>query len=111
MKQTRVWITTLLLAALLALPAAALAQESAEVALRAAMETETVEGDLKGAIEQYRKIAEGSDRAIVAKALIRMAESYEKLGDTESRKIYERVLREYADQREAAAVARATVGP
>ncbi len=107
MKQTRVWITTLLLAALLALPAAALAQESAEVALRAAMETETVEGDLKGAIEQYRKIAEGSDRAIAAKALIRMAESYEKLGDAESRKIYERVVQDYSDQKEAVAVAQA----
>ncbi len=110
MKHTRIWITTSLLAALLALPAAALARESVEVALRAAMETETVEGDLKGAIEQYRKIAEGSDRAIAAKALIRMAGCYEKLGDTESRKIYERVLREYADQTEAAALARARLG-
>jgi Tol biopolymer transport system component len=71
------------------------------------METETVEGDLNAAMEQYRELAESSDRAIAAKALIRLAGCYEKLGAAESRKIYERVLRDYADQKEAATMARA----
>lgn len=39
-----------------------------------------------------------TDRAVVATALVRMAECYQKLGDAESRKIYERVAREFADQ-------------
>jgi Tol biopolymer transport system component len=83
-----------------------------EVELQAAIRTEMVDGDLKAAIQQYGAIVAKykQDRAVAAKALIRMAECYQKLGDGESRKIYERVLREYADQREAAATARARLG-
>ena len=79
----------------------------AEVALQAAIKKEAVDGDLKGAIEQYRKLAQGRDRAVAAKALVRMGECYEKLGDAESRKAYERVLREFTDQTGAVAEARA----
>ena len=61
-----------------------------EVALRAAMERETVRGDLKGAIEQYKKLAQSKDRALAARALVRMAESYQKLGDGEAQKVYQR---------------------
>ena len=39
-----------------------------------------------------------------------MAECYQKLGDAEARKIYERVVREYSDQKEAAGIARARLG-
>jgi hypothetical protein len=35
---------------------------------------------------------------MAAKALIRMAECYQRLGDAQARKVYERVLVEYADQ-------------
>ncbi|MCX6634084.1 MAG: hypothetical protein NT090_03175 [Acidobacteria bacterium] len=83
------------------------APRSAEVQLKAAEHKQQVEGDLKGAIEQYRKLAQGRDRAVAAKALVRMGECYEKLGDAESRKAYERVLREFADQTGAVAEARA----
>jgi Tol biopolymer transport system component len=82
------------------------AQGSGEVALRAAMETETVKGDLKAAIAQYEKIVQSSDRTIAAKALIRMAECYEKLGDAQARSVFERIVRDYPDQRDAVAVAR-----
>lgn len=82
------------------------ASRTAEVQLKAAQHKEEVEGDLKGAIEQYKKLAQGGDRAVAAKALVRMAECYQKLGDSESRKIYERVVREFADQGESAAMAR-----
>ena len=50
-------------------------QARPEALLRAAMETETVKGDLKGAIEQYRAIAQTADRSLAAQALLRMAES------------------------------------
>ena len=100
------WTTGMALAVLLSVPAAsAQPQDKAEVAFRAAMEKETVEGDLKGAIDQYRKLAQGKDRAVAARALVRMGQCYEKLGDAESRKAYERVVREFGDQKDAAAAA------
>jgi Tol biopolymer transport system component len=77
------------------------AQDS-ERLFKAAMNTELVDGDLKAAIEQYRILAERPDRTIAAKALIRMAECYQKLGNAESQKIYERLVREFTDQPEAA---------
>jgi hypothetical protein len=82
----------------------------ADVALRAAMETETVKGDLKGAIEQYKKIAESSDRVVAAKALLRMADCYQKLGDAQARGVYERLVREFGDQTDVATVARVKLG-
>lgn len=106
MKQTRMQIAVALIGALLVLPVTAFAQENAAVALRAAKETETVEGDLDSAIEQYERLSEGSDRAIAAQALVRMAGCYEKLGTVQAQVIYERVLRDFADQRESANLAR-----
>ena len=84
----------------------------ADVTLQRAIRKETLEGDLKGAIALYEKtVSEArNDRAVAAKALIGMAECHQKLGDSESQKIYERVLREYGDQKEAAEVARKKIG-
>ncbi len=83
----------------------------AEVALQAAIKTETVDGDLRGAIEQYKKIAAlpGAGRATIATALLRMGQCHEKLGDAdtqEARKAYEQVVREYGDQAAVATEAR-----
>lgn len=46
--------------------------QNAERLLKAAMNTEMVDGDLKAAIEQCQKIAAGSDRSIAVQALLRM---------------------------------------
>jgi WD40 repeat protein len=84
----------------------------ADVTLEKARRKETLEGDLKGAIALYAKAmseAKG-DRALSAKALIRMAECHQRLGDAEARVIYERVLREYDDQKDAVTIARARLG-
>src|SRR5688500_7662873 len=70
------------------------------------METKTVKGDLKGAIRQYEKVAQGNDRAIAAKALVRMAGCYTKLGDAQAEKVYRKVLREFADQTQSSDEAR-----
>lgn len=83
---------------------------SAEVQLKAALHKEQVEGDLKGAIELYKKIAQSGNRAVAAKALVHMGECYEKLGDAEARKAYERVVRDFGDQKEAVDLARAHLG-
>ena len=84
------------------------ASRSAEVQLKAALHKEQVEGDLKGAIEQYKKIAAqpGAGRATVATALLRMGQCYEKLGNAEARTAYERLVRDFADQAEIVAQAR-----
>src|SRR5438045_3649713 len=67
-----------------------------DVQMKAAQQKADVQGDLKGAIEDYKKIvaAAGANRALKAQALVRMAECYQKLGDVESRTIYEQVVRE-----------------
>jgi Tol biopolymer transport system component len=95
-------------AAVLALPVWTQTVDRAEVALQGALKKETVDGDLKGAIEAYRKVALSyrGNRAVVAKALVRVGQCYEKLGDAESRKAYEQVVREFGDQAEAVATAR-----
>jgi Tol biopolymer transport system component len=82
----------------------------AEAQLQAAINKETVEGDLKGAIEQYKAIAVLPDagRATVATALLRMGQCHEKLGaaDTEeARKVYEQVVRDFGDQTDVVVVA------
>jgi Tol biopolymer transport system component len=95
------------LVVLVALSGRPVAQAGAQAALRAAMETETVKGDLRAAIAQYRTLGAGADRAVAAQALVRMAGCHKKLGDAEARAIYERVVRDFADQAEAVAAARA----
>ena len=92
------------------LVAGAQTKDEAERMFKVARNAEVVDGDLQAAIEQYDTIVtkfSKTDRATSADALVRMAECYTKLGNAKARKIYERVVREYSDQREAVAVARA----
>ena len=101
------YIMTVILAA--ALLAGAPTKNDAERMFKAARNAEFVDGDLKGAIEQYDAIvAKFADthRDVTADALVRMAECHTKLGNAEARKIYERVIKDYSDQKEAVAVAR-----
>jgi Tol biopolymer transport system component len=99
-----------LVTAVLAAPQSAVCQVQGELELRLqrAIQIETVDGNLHSAIEQYKTIVAqaGRNRQVAAKALVRMAGCYQKLGDAESRKIYERILREYGDQQEQVEVAR-----
>ena len=86
---------------------------TAEVELKAAQHKAEVEGDLNGAIKAYGAIVVKymkNDRGEAAMALVRMADCYQKMGDVEARKIYEQVVREYVDQKEAVAEARARLG-
>ena len=86
--------------------------DPARVMFEAAKKKEIIDGDLKAAIEQYKTVVSkyAGQRAIVADALIHMAECYRKLRSAQSGKIYERVIREYPDQKEAVAEARARLG-
>ncbi len=98
----------LLLAFLGALLATGQKNDQAEVQLKAAMHKELVDGDLKGAIEQYQQIIKnfGVNRSVIAQALVQMGQCHEKLGTAEARNVYERVVREFVDQPESARIAR-----
>lgn len=100
-------LTALLLTGLQAAPALQITAQG-EKQLAAAQHKATVDGDLKGAIEEYKKIVAGArdNRALAAQALVEMADSYQKLGDAEAGRIYTQVVREYADQAGAATMAR-----
>src|SRR6266498_4157830 len=97
-----------LLPFLAAVMLAAAQPRNSDAALGAARHLEEAEGNYPAAIEAYKKFLAqyGKDRARSAKVLVRMGQCYEKLGDAESRKAYERVVREFGDQKEAAEAAR-----
>jgi Tol biopolymer transport system component len=93
-------------------PLVAQKPESAESLMQTAIKKEEVDGNLAGAIVTYNQAVSAAkgNRALLARALVRMAECYQKMGNTESRKIYERVVREFGEQQEAVALARARLG-
>src|SRR6185369_12763169 len=76
----------------------------ADVLLQRAIRKESVEGDLKGAIDLYKKVVAGAakNRAAAAKALLRLGECYEKQGNAEAQRAYERLVREFGDQKDQA---------
>src|SRR5688500_3366534 len=56
--------------------------------LQAAMHRETVQGDLTGAMTEYRRLSEqAGDRAVRARALLRLASAYEKTGHNEAARV------------------------
>jgi Tol biopolymer transport system component len=85
----------------------------AERLLKAAQNTETVDGNPQAAIKQYQALVDRfskSDRATAATALLRMAECYQKVGDAQAIRTYERLIRDYADQNGPVSVARSRLG-
>jgi Tol biopolymer transport system component len=78
------------------------------VRLRAAIEKEEVDGDLEAAIALYQKIVadNGGNRAVAARALLRLGGCYEKLGQKEAARVYRQLVDDYPDQAEDVAAAR-----
>ena len=81
--------------------------------LQAAEAKAKVEGDLNAAIKLYKDAEKeaGSSRALVAQALVKMAEAYQKLGDAEAQKIDQRLVADFSDQKDAIVIARARLEP
>src|ERR1051325_5276211 len=75
------------------------AQNAADL-LQKGLRKEQVEGDIKGAIELYRQVAGecASSRSLAAQALVQLGKAYEKLGASEARAAYARVISDFADQ-------------
>jgi Tol biopolymer transport system component len=95
----------------LTLAVGTLAAQDLERLFKAAVNTEQVDGNLTAAIEQYKKVAAASNRALAAQALLRMAEAYQKLGRAEAMTTYQRIIRDFPDQVEASRIASARLGP
>jgi Tol biopolymer transport system component len=98
-------------AALLATTPAA-QSDNARQLLETARKIEQVDGDLPKAMAKYHAIAEQfqtRDRAVAAEALLRLAACYERTGDDRAAGIYQRIVRDFADQAPAAS-ARAKAG-
>jgi WD40-like Beta Propeller Repeat len=103
------WFTLSALLMAVVLTATPQQNAGAERQLEAAIHREQVLGDVKGAIEEYKKLAQGSTRTVAAQALIHLGQCYEKLGEAQAkdaRTAYERVVRDFGDQSEIVAQAR-----
>lgn len=90
--------------------ATTLAAQSLEVQLQRAVQREIATGDSKAAIAEYRRIADRaarSDRVVAARALLRLAEAHQKMGDAEADKVYRQIVERYSDQAAIVASARA----
>src|SRR5687767_8822193 len=98
-------IVATVLALVLALPGATYAQ-SAHDLYQQALRKERTDGDLKEAIRIYEQVARSTDRALAARALLRIGEAYEKLGRGEALNTYQRLVRDFADQSESVGLAR-----
>ncbi|MBL8294950.1 MAG: PD40 domain-containing protein [Bryobacterales bacterium] len=97
---------------LLLIAATLLAADNGYNLFQRGLAKERADADPRAAIRIYEQVLQDKsvDRKLAAQALLRMAECHQKLGDAEARKIYERLLREYPDQTEAATTARARLG-
>src|SRR5258705_5146791 len=94
------WAITAFAGVLLSLPPAVTAQgqDKSEAALKVATDKELLDGNLKAAIEQYKKLAQGQNKSVAARALVRLAECYEKQGNAEARTTYEQRVSRFGDR-------------
>ncbi len=91
---------------LLVLLAPGLGAQSASDLYQQALRKERAGTDLAAAIQLYQRVVAGGDRNLGARALIRIGETYERMGRQEALQAYRRVVRDFADQQDAARVAR-----
>ncbi len=98
----------ILVLVLLAASSAPAAQNNAASILERAIQKETVDGDLKAAVDLYKAVLaqRGVTRPVAARALLHLGQCQEKLAAADARTTYERLLREYSDQGEIATQAR-----
>jgi len=83
--------------------------QTAEELFQKGKHLEDVKGELGKAIEVYQTVLGkfSANKPIAAKALLHIGMCYEKLGKNEAEKAYQRLIREFADQRDVVAEARA----
>jgi WD40 repeat protein len=82
------------------------ADRARETKLQQAIDLMGTKGDLPGAIKLLEDAAKSSDRNLAARSLLYLGDCRQKLGQQESRKPYERIIREFAEQKDVVAEAR-----
>jgi len=84
------------------------ADQSGQSLFQQALTKERAEADPAGAIRIYERVVKefGKDRKLAAEALFRIGECHQALGDTEARRAFERLVREFSDQTEVVSRAR-----
>jgi Tol biopolymer transport system component len=105
----RTVIAGLALVAVLASAATEKKADTPEALLGAAIHQEEAEGNLEAAIAAYKTFLarHAGNQSLAAQAQFHLGVCYEKLGNSEARKAYERVVTDYADQQEVAKRAQA----
>ncbi len=93
------------------LAAATLAAQSGNDLFQQALLKERSQGDLAGAIQIYERVLKqhASDRKLASQSLLQIAHCQERQGNETARRTYERLLKEYSDQPQAIADARARI--
>jgi Tol biopolymer transport system component len=98
----------LLLAASLVCAAVLIAQSPPPARLfQDAIHLMETKGDYPAALRLFEQVAKGSDRNLAARALLYTGLCYEKLGKREAQNVYERLIRDFADQPSLVTAARA----
>jgi Tol biopolymer transport system component len=84
------------------------AQQTAEQLYQSGLYKEEIKGELDAAIKIYETIINQypENRSVAAKTQLHIGLCYEKLGNAEARKAFERVVHDYADQTDIASEAR-----
>ena len=102
-------VLTVLMALALSAVVTAQTPTSPEGLLKSAIHREVIDGDIAGAIQQYKDIVARypANRPVAAGALLRLGGLYEKQGKDDARDFYQRILNEYADTGAPVTTARA----
>ena len=81
--------------------------QSLATELQRAIQRQTATGNLQQAIQDYKRIADQArtDHVVAAKALLQLAAAYGALGDAQARAVYERLMRDFPDQKDAVTIA------
>jgi Tol biopolymer transport system component len=95
--------------ALLFLASRATFAQTAEELFQQGVQLEEVKGELAKAIEVYKDILSmhTPNKSVAARSLLHLGKCYEKLGQRDAQRAYERILKEFGDQTEVVAEARA----
>jgi Tol biopolymer transport system component len=107
----RILLPTAITLAMLALGMNQVGAQSGNDLFQQALVKQRTAGNLPEAIKLYQTIVDtpGTDRALVARALVQMGQCYESLGRTEALAAYQRVAREFGDQKASVAAARTRI--
>jgi hypothetical protein len=82
------------------------ADPTREQKLQKAIHLMETKGDVNAALPLLEEAARSSDRAVAARALLSLAQAQEGQGKERARATYERIAKDYADQRDVVAQAR-----